>query len=301
MTTRPRGRASLLTVLFAIVATACANAPTPAPSSARPSPDASASASPVPTASPVTGSLDHPTGADEIVFRFTEGGGFVPMGFFATEAPQFTIYGDGTVIFRDGTPAPDPDDTVFREPPFKIATLTEAELQDFLDHALGEGGLGAAKPSYTGPGADLPTATFTINAGGRAKSVSVMALGADREDGPDTPVVDALAALGEKIRAFDREVDGEVIWTPERWRGVLTPDAVAPPRAWPWPDIAPADFVQRPERDAPQFPIRTMTSAEIDLLDLEDIEGGFSGLALSGPDDKAYLFALRPLFPDESH
>jgi len=254
-----------------------------------------------PTASPVTGSLDHPTGADELVFRFTEGGGFVPIGFFATEAPQFSIYGDGTVIFRDGTPAPDPDDVVFREPPFKIATLTEAQLQDFLDHALGEGGLGAAKASYTGPGADLPTATFTINAGGRSKSVSVMALGADREEGPDKPVVDALAALGEKIRAFDREVDGEVVWTPERWRGVLTPGAVAPPRAWPWAGIAPADFVQRPEREAPQFPIRTMTPAEIDLLDLEGIEGGFSGLALTGPDDKAYLFALRPIFPDETY
>jgi hypothetical protein len=285
----------------ALVLAGCSVAPTSAPSPSPATPGPSGSASPAPTASPVTGSLDHPTGADEIVFRFVEGGGFVPMGFFATEAPLLSIYGDGTVIFRDGTPAPDPDDVVFREPPFKIARMTEEELQAFLDDALGDGGLGAAKASYTGPGADLPTATFTINAAGRSKSVSVMALGADREAGPDTPVLDALAALGEKLRAFVGEVEGEVLWTPDRWRGVLTPGAAAPPRAWPWPDIAPVDFVQHPERDAPQFPIRTMTPAEIEVLDVEGIEGGFSGLALAGPDGEAFLFALRPLFPDEAY
>jgi hypothetical protein len=73
-----------------------------------------------------------------------------------------------------------------------------------------------------------------------------------------------------------------------------------PPRAWPWPAITPADFVQHPEQDAPQLPVRTMTPEEIGLLDLDDIGGGFSGLSLTGPDGKVYFFGLRPLLPDES-
>ena len=40
---------------------------------------------------------------------------------------------------------------------------------------------------------------------------------------------------------------------------------------------------------------------EVDVLRLDDIEGGFSGLALSGPDDRTYVFALRPLLPDEAY
>jgi hypothetical protein len=257
--------------------------------------------SPSPTASPVSGGIDHAAGATDVVFRFAEGGGFVPMGFFATEAPLFSLYGDGTVIFRDGTPAPDGDDGIFRMPPFKTATLTEEEIQAFLQYAVSDGGLGVARANYDGPGADLPIATFTINAGGTSRSVSVMALGMDRELGPDTPILQALAGLGDKIRSFDRELEGETTWTPERWRGVLTPDAFAPPRAWPWPNIAPADFIQHPEPEAPGFPVRTMTPAEIALLDLEDIEGGFADLALTGPDDKLYRFALRPLLPDEAY
>ena len=47
------------------------------------------------------------------------------------------------------------------------------------------------------------------------------------------------------------------------------------------------------------MPVRTMTPAEVGALDLTGIEGGFSGLTLTGPDGKVYAFALRPLFPDE--
>jgi hypothetical protein len=62
---------------------------------ASPSPSGSPSASPT-----EAGAVEHPTGATEIVLRMKEGGGFVPMGYAATEMPQFTLYGDGTVIYR---------------------------------------------------------------------------------------------------------------------------------------------------------------------------------------------------------
>jgi len=42
-------------------------------------------------------------------------------------------------------------------------------------------------------------------------------------------------------------------------------------------------------------------AVEVDGLGLDDVQGGFSGLALSGPDGRAYAFALRPLLPDEAY
>jgi len=287
-------------VLLAVVAFgACSSTASPSPSG---TPTATPGATPDPSPTLPTGEIDHDTGAEDVLFRFEEGGGFVPMGFFATEAPIFTLYGDGTIIFRDVSgPFPPERDGIGRMQPFWTLRLGEEDIQGFLQYAVADGGLGVAKASYDGPGADLPTAIFTLNVGGQSRTVSVMALGMEREPGPDTRVLAALARLGDRIRGFAAEVDDEVAWTPDRWRGVLTPHAFNPPRDWPWPDIAPGDFVQHLEPGAPQFPIRTMTPVEIGALGLEDIEGGFSGLALTGPDGRTYLFALRPLFPDEAY
>jgi hypothetical protein len=296
---RLRDRAGALLVAVASISiAACGTAASPGPST---SPGISTGPSTSPAISPSTPTIEHATGATDVVFRFEEGGGFVPIGFFATEAPIFTLYGDGTVIFKDGNAAPPPEaDGIIRTPVYRTVRLTEAQVQAFLQSAIDDGGLGVARAYYESPGADLPTATFTVTAGGMTKSISVMALGMDRGDGPDTQVLQALAGLGDRIRDFGREVDGEAAWFPDRWRGILTPDSFNPPRAWPWPNVSPADFVEHQEPGAPRFPIRTMSPDEIELLGLADIEGGFSSLSLAGPDG-AYLFALRPLFPDEPY
>ncbi len=286
-----------LLLLAATVATVACNASGPT----SPLPGGTSGPSPSP-ATGTDGDIDHAMGSTDVVFRFEEGGGFVPMGFFATEAPTFTLYGDGTVIFRDGTAAPPPAaDGIVRMVPFQTTHLDEVAIQVFLHYAIADAGLGVARDSYPAPGADLPTAIFTINAARQTRTVSVMALGMDREDGPDTPILGALAELGDRVRAYGAVVDGEVLWTPDRWRGVLAPDWQGPPRDWPWPSIAPADFVQHSEPGAPSLPVRTLTAAEVDKLGLDGIEGGFSGLDLSGPDGNVYFFALRPLLPDEPY
>jgi hypothetical protein len=295
-------RARLLTLLIAVATmalAACGTAGSPASSA---SPGAPSDPGSTPETTPGPGTIEHETGATDVVFRFDEGGGFVPMGFFATEAPIFTLYGDGTVIFKDGNAAPPPEaDGIIRTVAYRTIKLTEDQVQAFLHGAISESGLGVARADYGSIGADLPTATFTINAAGTTKVVNVMALGMDRGEGADTLILQALAGLGERIRDFGREVDGEQAWVPDRWRGVLTPDAFNPPRAWPWPEIVPADFIQHPEPGAPQFPVRTMSSGEIAALGFAEIDGGFSSLGLSGPDGRLYLFALRPLFPEEQY
>ncbi|MES2211142.1 MAG: hypothetical protein V4515_13335 [Chloroflexota bacterium] len=285
----------MLLIVVALALGACSG------SGGSPSPATGGSGDPTssPTADPAF--IEHASGAKDVVFRFEQGGGFVPIGFFATQAPQFTMYGDGTVIFRDFTAAQPANDKVGAMSPYVIATLTEAEVQTFLRFALADSGLGVARAAYT-PGnvADAPTSTFTIRAGGLAKEVSVEALGFENPQSPDTAILKALAGLGERIGNFATFIDGETVWTPDRWRGVLTPDAFNPTVAWPWTDLTPADFVQPADPNAPQFPIHTLTPARVAALGLTGIEGGFAALPLAGPDGRSYTLALRPILPDET-
>jgi len=248
-------RLTLLAAAATVVLAACGTGAQPASTG----PGVPTDAETPPVITPATGTIDHEMGSADVVFRFDEGGGFVPMGFFATEAPIFTLYGDGTVIFKGGNAAPPPEaDGIVRVPAFLTVKLTEDQVQAFLRSAISDGGLGVARASYGSVGADLPTATFTISAGGTTKTVSVMALGMDRGDGPDTGILQALAGLGERVRDFGREVDGERAWVPDRWRGVLTPDSLNPPRAWPWPAIAPTDMMV--VRVPPRIVIRSAIS-----------------------------------------
>ena len=132
--------------------------------------------------------------------------------------------------------------------PIKVARLTEAQVQDLLEYALRDGGLGAARADYQNPlVADAPTATFTLNADGATKTVSVVALGMDDpQPNADTAIKRALGALGNRLRDFD--AGGSLGGTPYEaaaYEGVLTAQEGlegVQVRDWPWTDLTPADF-----------------------------------------------------------
>ena len=93
-------RLPLVVVSLALLSAACAAGGSPPTGSAGPN------------VTPPPGAIDHPTGATDVVLRLEEGGGFVPIEFVATQAPIFTLYGDGRVIFQQATdvfvePGPD--------------------------------------------------------------------------------------------------------------------------------------------------------------------------------------------------
>jgi hypothetical protein len=259
-----------------------------------------------PLASPDFGSIDHPTGVTDVVLRFEEGGGFVMPAFLATQAPAFTLYGDGTIVFRNTAAEPlDPIGSVFPMPPFRTARLTEDQVQELLTFALGESGLGVARPEYGNDLiADASTAVFTIDAGGLKKSVSVYALGLDMEGMADGPARAAFAKLAERLQKID--AGGTIAsepYVPAQYRGVLLEGQPGVPDAkpWPWTEIAPADFVSNADPNAFQLPARVMSPEAVELLGITPFEGGFQGLTLIGPDDgRVYSFSLRPLLPDEA-
>ncbi len=275
---------------------------------AAPSPASSDGPSAAPTAAPSQGGdvLQHETGATDVLLRYEEGGGFMMAGFAATIVPSFTLYGDGTIVFRDPTEEyPPAEGSVFKSPPMRTATLTEEQIQDLLRTALDEGGLAVAKPRYDNDMvADAGTAIFTITAGGQTKTVSVYALGMDVQGQADAAARAAFVKLVQTLTKID---EGGVVtatdYVPTAYRGVLleAPGIVAPDtRAWPWPDIDVADFKSNSDPNAFPIPVRVMSPAEIDALGIEGYAGGFQNMILKAPDGTTYTFSLRPLLPGET-
>ena len=302
MSTMPRALllAGLIGVLAACTGGAAStSAPGGSPGSGSPEPAASEA--------PEVGEIDHATGATDVILRLDEGGGFMMPAFAATMAPPFTLYGDGTVIFRNPLlEPPPPAGPVFFSNPYRTAKLDEQQIQDILEFALTEGGLAAAKLQYENPMvADAGTAIFTIKAGGLDKTVNVYALGLDDVAGvPDMPARAQFAKLAERLTNFDQNgTFATDVYVPTSYRGILIDTGGFPgeaPVEWPWDDIAPADFVGDDAAGRP-FPSRGMSGEELAVFGLETIEGGFQGMTLIDPTDptKSYTFAVRPLLPDE--
>jgi len=300
------GRMSMLSrslvplVLVALVAGCGGPSATPPAGTDGPPPDATEQPEP-----PGGDAIDHPTGPTDVILRYEEGGGFMMPSFLVTIAPIFTLYGDGTIVFRDPRDEVAPDGPVMRQNPFRTAVMSEAQVQELLAFALGEGGLGVARPTYENPMiADAGTAVFTVRAGGLDKTVSVYALGLDGEGVPDLPARAAFQRLAERLMNIDN--DGAFftdVYVPEAYRGILIDEggfADGAPMPWPFADLTEDDFTVDPTNQNLQFPSRVMTPDEAAELGIENFEGGLSGISIRSPDGSTtYSFALRPLLPDE--
>ena len=299
---RPTSLAAL-----AFLVAACSGAGAGATASPAQSSIPSASSTGSPTASTGGfGVIEHGAGPTDVLLRFEEGGGFVSPAFLATQAPIFTLYGDGTVIFRN--PAVDPlppVGAVAPSRPFRIARLSEDQVQKVLTDALGQGGLAAARIDYPNNQiADAPTAVFTVNAGGIRKTVSISGLGIDDGSSPDAPARVAFAKLAARLEDFDSGGDFTTDeYTPDRYRGILLEGQAGAldAKAWPWTTVVPADFVPDSDPNAFQLATRVMSVAEVEALRISPFGGGFQGLTLIGPNGgKVYTFSLRALLPDEA-
>jgi hypothetical protein len=290
-THRFRSRPAAALMLLATSLVACS--PNAAPT-ASPNPTTSSTATPAP--SPTIAGIQHKTGATDVVLRVSESGGFAPIEFTATYAPSFTLYGDGTIVFRDSQAVPpEPVGSVLRSVPFQTVRLSEEAVQVLLESALGPGGLGIATGPYMGMGADIPATTFTINVEGKSKDVTVVGLSPDLH--PDNAaIVGTLSRLADKLRLIGNSVSAQP-YAPAAYRGVLmsVDQPSGPVVSWPWTDVTPDEFTGGENEF---FKTHVMTPAEVDSLGIPGAAGGLQGLSLQ-KDGKLYSFALRPLLPDE--
>jgi hypothetical protein len=256
------------------------------------------------SADPTGAAIEHPTGASDVILRVFVGGGFVPPGFLATEAPFFSLYGDGHLIARVAAPLPTPMGNVYLGAPFQIAKLTEGQVQALLLDALDNGGLRTARAQYELPVADAPSTVFTIDAGGVRKQVAVNGLGIVSPPGADAAAITALADLSTRLRAYAAALPAADPWVAERYRGWLL-DAVGDgtPIQWPWSGFTPDDWTNVTDTSASfPFPTRLLSRAEVEALRLGPLAGGAAGIVVAWPNagGKFYGVSLRPLLPDET-
>ena len=287
-------------VLLAFTA-ACSPAAAPAGSpGSSAGPGGTPQSTATPSSTPVADGIQHLTGATDVLLRLEQTGGFVQVEATVTGAPSFTLYGDGTVVFRDPTAVPpEPVGGVSRSTPFQTVHLGEAGIQALLGDAIGPGGLAVAIGPYMGMGADIPTTTFTISAEGKTKSVSVVGLSPDIHP-QNAAIVGSLARLADRLGAFGKNIAGERPYVPTAYRGTLIAidQPFGPVIAWPWATVTPDDFEAG---ENASFLTRTMTPADVASLGIPGAEGGILGVALQSPGKgKIYTFALRPLLPDET-
>ena len=145
------------------------------------------------------------------------------MEFNASQAPSFTLYGNGVVVFQPTvTDFPQPDaNGVMRPVPWRTGKLDESQVQDLLEFALMlNGGLGAARDAYISDRiADAPNTIFTVHAGGIDKMVVVNALSEEARPGPDALARSAFWKLAQRLQDFDE--GGRIpsdLYQPDRYR-----------------------------------------------------------------------------------
>jgi hypothetical protein len=244
--------------------------------------------------------LSYPQGETDVILRMATGGGYIPFTFLLTQAPEFTLYGDGTVIYR---PAADPEGDGF--PPFMQATMTPEQVNDLLVYALGPGGLADARPVYDHRQiTDMPWTVFTIDTSAADKDVSVYALAMTQPEGPDADDYASFQALGELLSNFGAVVakggaTDAGVYQPAAYRAALTPSSAADPAAipWPWPDLTIDDFTTVGDyQDVLVAAITPEQASQVTTVP----SGGVPSIPVLAPDGTAYTLSLRPMLPDET-
>jgi alpha-tubulin suppressor-like RCC1 family protein len=254
--------------------------------------------SPQPTRTPGA-PIEHLTGPSDVILQFDH---FPDVGVsdlggeVFQPGAEFTLYGDGTVLFRDEIgELPPPEGSILRAHPFKIAKLSQEQVQSALRFALEDGGLEGACDRYEFRG-DLDgfvDKVHTARVGGLDKRV----VGGPLED------------LSNYLRNFD-DASGipAAVFVADRYMGNLLDSAPYVPGQllpdpkttgtvrWPWPGVTPADFIGLEEYRSGR---RVMSAAEAAVLGISD-GGVIKRVYLVAPDGKTiYSFSMWPVLPGD--
>jgi hypothetical protein len=207
-------RALALLAVLAIVATlllACGDEEDLGDNGASGDGQASPTTTNPPPGSPTTApdQIAHPTGADDLVLRIEDVGGFVPQDYLLTRLPTFSLFGDGCYV------VPGPVIEIYPPPALpnlQETCLNEEGVQEILTRAQEAGLLDGDAEYGLDTVADASTAVFTTNAGGVSTVVSAYALGIDEV--PDPSLTPEEQAAREKLAAFAAEISDITSWMP---------------------------------------------------------------------------------------
>lgn len=165
-----------------------------------------------------------PSGAQDVVIKITNEGGFVPAGFAFVNLPSLLISGDGRVFTPGAMIEIYPGPLL---PAISERSITDEGISKVLQLADDAGLLGAPL-DYSTPGAiaiaDAPDTVVVINVNGKVYEHRANALGFDMPEGSlSTPARDNLNTFVTLISdiakvAGSDNVGDEQIFVPEQYR-----------------------------------------------------------------------------------
>ncbi|MGH2671908.1 MAG: hypothetical protein ACRDHC_02920 [Actinomycetota bacterium] len=258
---------------------------------------------------PGSGGIDHPNGADQLVLRIAEGGGFVPVEYNLRSIAGISIFGDGRMIVEGPMIEIYPGPAL---PNLQATRLTEDAIQAILQEARTAGLLGQ-DATYDYPCVtDLPTTTFTIVAEGRTHTVSAYALGfaEGAETSADCPGVDAAAR--EKLFDFQMKMGDLRSWLHEGSIGQEEPFAPTEMRIYVLPYSGDPELMQPPVNWPLSQTLQRFGDEDPNLADIRCGVIGGNDLEVLLPEARSaneltpwtseggeFSLIFRPLLPDE--
>lgn len=247
-----------------------------------------------------TTSAVSPSGApdsERIILQMDVCCGFVPETVRQLSMPTFTLYADGTAIYRPSTGG-----TFDAPPPLMQAQLSPGQVDALIGYALGPGGLAAADTVYDDLFVtDQATTTLMIDADGISKTVSAYALGFPApEPRPNALELARLAALADTLSHFDAQVaaghvESSQVYEPSQYLAIITPDTsdgTTPAADWPITDV---ELVTPADGSAL---ILTLTPEQVSQVTTVP-SGGVGGLIYTTPDGHRVSVTIRPMLPGE--
>jgi hypothetical protein len=257
--------------------------------------------------------IPHPEGSQQVVLRISDEGGFVSSQVLQLRVPQFSLFGDGTVV----TVGPQID--IYPGPalPSVLSNrLTEDGVQSVLEAALGAG-LGQQRSDLTGPGSvgvsDMATTVFTFDANGATTSLKVYALGAGRSPGmseDEYKVRRQLQSLVTKLSTLEQWMPQGSVTATQPFEGTGTLVYVSNYRPQPqlrepeiaWPLAAPLETFGETTAGANMGATQrcgTVTGADW-TQKLRPLAAKANQLSPWTSAGFRYELAFRPLLPDET-
>lgn len=244
------------------------------------------------------------TGADQLILRIADEGGFVGPGWLLTRVPEFALYGDGTVI------VPGPVDTIYPGPllpNLRRLSVTPAEIEKILAAAETAGLLGPDASYNLANITDTATTVFTTIVGGRTHTVSAYALGeaafspVSSDAAPRAKLLafrnemgDLAAFLGRPIDDASYEPAGlRVFSSPAQTAGTASPT----PQTLTWPLATDPATAGGPTR-VPGIRCIVLTGSDLGAFLVPAAKANVATVwtAASG----RYNISVRPLYPDET-
>ncbi|MGH9246344.1 MAG: hypothetical protein ACRD29_18930 [Acidimicrobiales bacterium] len=173
-----------------------------------------------------------PDGRDAIVAQFSTGGGIAGPCCPFWDVPEMTAYGDGRVVFVEGT--------VGQVPGMREARISRSDLADLLADAQAAGLLTPEGPDTGAPCCDLGYTRLILGEGTTTHELSIMGLGFEHVDDDlsdeQRRTRQAVTDLRARLRSIAEDSDRVGGYAPEELAVLVLPGSRAPgvePTPWP--------------------------------------------------------------------